>query len=51
MCHLKSYIFKQKQAEKEKLLHEIEDARAVIDSVNVDKQTIEHYKSALHSLS
>ena len=32
---------KQKQAEKETLLHEIDEARAVIDSVNVDKQTIE----------
>jgi hypothetical protein len=35
---------KQKQTEKEKLLHEIQDARAVIDSVNVDRQTIEDYK-------
>jgi DNA repair exonuclease SbcCD ATPase subunit len=37
---------KQKQAEKEKLLHEIEEARAVISSVNVDRQTIEDYKES-----
>ena len=31
---------KLKQAEQEILLHEINEARAIIDSVNVDKQTI-----------
>ena len=35
---------RQKQAEKEKLLHEIDEARAIIDSVNVDRQTIEDFK-------
>ena len=35
---------KQRQAEKETLLHEINEARAIIDSVNVDKQTIEDFK-------
>lgn len=35
---------KQKQAEKETLLHEINEARAIIDSVNIDKQTIEDFK-------
>jgi len=34
----------QKQSEKEKLLLEIDEACAVIDSVNVDRQTIEDYK-------
>jgi hypothetical protein len=35
---------KQKQAEKETLHHELDEVRAVIDSVNVDRQTIEEYK-------
>ena len=35
---------KQKQAEKETLLREIDEARAVIDSVNVDRQIIEDFK-------
>jgi hypothetical protein len=35
---------KLKQAYKEKLLHEIVEARAIIDSVNVDRQTTEDYK-------
>jgi hypothetical protein len=35
---------KQKQAEKETLHHELHKVRAVIDSVNVDRQTIEEYK-------
>ena len=35
---------KQKQAEKETRLHEINEARAIIDSVNVDKQSIEDFK-------
>ena len=35
---------KLKQAEKETLLHEIEEARVIIDSVNVDRQTIEDFK-------
>jgi len=35
---------KQRQAEKERLQHEINKTRAVIDSVNVDRQTIEKYK-------
>ena len=30
--------------EKEKIQHEIDEARATIDSVNVDRQTIEEYK-------
>ena len=34
---------KLKQAEKETLQHEIDEARAIIDSVNVDRQTIEDY--------
>ena len=34
---------KLKQAEKETLLHEINEALAIIDSVNVDKQTIKDY--------
>jgi hypothetical protein len=41
---------KQKQAEKENLLHEIEEARAVISSVNVDRQTIEDYKEFKNEL-
>ena len=35
---------KLKQAEKEKLLHEIDEARAMVNSVNVDRQIIEDYK-------
>ncbi|MFY9796641.1 MAG: hypothetical protein WAM42_01120 [Candidatus Nitrosopolaris sp.] len=35
---------KLKQAEKETLQHKIEEARAIIDSVSVDKQIIEDYK-------
>lgn len=35
---------KQEQTEKEALQHEIDEARAVIDKVNVDRQTIEEYK-------
>ncbi|MFZ0510318.1 MAG: hypothetical protein WAM14_01820, partial [Candidatus Nitrosopolaris sp.] len=35
---------KQRQVEKEKIQHEIDEARATIDSVNVDRQTIEEYK-------
>jgi hypothetical protein len=35
---------KLKQAEKEILLHEIDEARAIIDSVNVDRQIIGDYK-------
>ena len=35
---------KQKQGEKETLLREIDEARAIIDSVNVDRQTIEDFK-------
>jgi hypothetical protein len=43
LVELEEYI-KQKQAEKETLQHEIDEARAVIDSVNVDRQTIEEYE-------
>ncbi|MGB8935030.1 MAG: hypothetical protein WCC17_07990 [Candidatus Nitrosopolaris sp.] len=35
---------KLKQAEKETLQHKIEEARAIIDGVSVDKQIIEDYK-------
>jgi hypothetical protein len=35
---------KERRDEKETLLHEIDEARTVIDSVNVDKQTIEDFK-------
>ena len=35
---------KLKRAEKEILLHEIDEARAIIDSVNVDRQIIEDFK-------
>ena len=35
---------KLKQAEKETLQHEIDEVQAIIDSVNVDKQTIEDFK-------
>jgi hypothetical protein len=35
---------KQRQAEKERLQHEIDEARAIIDSVNVERQIIEDYK-------
>lgn len=35
---------KQKQAEKETVLREIDEARAIIDSVNVDRQIIEDYR-------
>jgi hypothetical protein len=35
---------KQKQAKKVTLHHELHKVRAVIDSVNVDRQTIEEYK-------
>jgi hypothetical protein len=41
---------RQKQAEKETLLHEIDDARAVIDSVNVDRQIIEDFKELKNEL-
>jgi transposase-like protein len=34
---------KLKQAEKEKLLHEIDEARAIVNSVNVDRKTIEDF--------
>ena len=40
---LDEYI-KLKQAEKETLLHEIEETRAIIYSVSVDRQIIEDYK-------
>ncbi|MGB6591618.1 MAG: hypothetical protein WBE68_08960 [Candidatus Nitrosopolaris sp.] len=40
---LKEHI-KERRDEKETLLHEIDEARTVIDSVNVDKQTIEDFK-------
>ena len=43
LVELEEYI-KQIQAEKETLLHEIDETRAIIDSVNVDRQTIEEYK-------
>jgi chromosome segregation ATPase len=35
---------KQEHAEKEKLQHEIDEARAIIDSVNADRQTIKDFK-------
>jgi hypothetical protein len=35
---------KQRQAEKETLQHQIDEARSTIDSVNVDKQSIQDYK-------
>ena len=35
---------KHKQAEKERLQHEIDEARAVMHSLNVDRQIIEDYK-------
>jgi uncharacterized protein YlxW (UPF0749 family) len=35
---------KQRQAEKEMLQHEIDEARAIVDSVNADKQIVEDYK-------
>jgi hypothetical protein len=35
---------KLKQAEKETLLHEIDEGRAIIESVSVDRQIIEDYK-------
>ena len=35
---------RQKQSEKETLQHEIDEAHAVIDSVNVDRQIIEDFK-------
>ena len=41
---LKEHI-KQRQAEKERLQHEIDEARDVIDSVDVDKQIIEDFKN------
>ena len=37
-------ITKLKQTEKETLLREIDEAHAVIDSVNVDRQIIEVFK-------
>ena len=43
IVELEEYI-KQKQAEKEKLQHEIDEAHAVIDSVSVDRRSIEEYK-------
>ncbi|MGB6530499.1 MAG: hypothetical protein WBF33_20535, partial [Candidatus Nitrosopolaris sp.] len=43
LVELEQYI-KQKQAEKETLQHEIEEARTVIDSVNADRHTIDEYK-------
>ena len=39
---------RQKQAEKERLLREIDEARTVIDSVNVDKQTIEDISASMN---
>ena len=42
---------KLKQAEKETLLHEIDEARAVIDSVNVDKQIIEDFNELKNEMS
>ena len=42
---------RQKQAEKDTLQHEIEKARAVIDSVNVDRQTIEDFKELKNEMS
>jgi hypothetical protein len=35
---------KQKQAEKDTLQHEIDEALAIIDSINVDRQTIEDFR-------
>jgi hypothetical protein len=35
---------KQVKAERETLQHEIDEARAIVDSVNVDRQTIQDYK-------
>jgi hypothetical protein len=35
---------KQRQVEKDTLQHEIDEARAIIDSINIDRQTIEDYK-------
>jgi chromosome segregation ATPase len=43
LVELEEYM-KQKQAEKKTLHHELDEVRAVIDSVNVDRQTIEEYK-------
>ena len=43
LVELEKYI-KQKQVEKETLQHEIDEARATIDSMNVDRQTMEEYK-------
>jgi hypothetical protein len=43
LVELEEYI-KQKQAEKETLQHEIDEAHAVIDSVSVDRRSIEEYK-------
>jgi uncharacterized protein YlxW (UPF0749 family) len=43
LVELEEYI-KHKQTEKETLQHEIDEARAIIDSVNVDRQNIEDYK-------
>ena len=42
---------KLKQAEKDTLLHEIDEARAVIDSVNVDKQIIEDFNELKNEMS
>jgi hypothetical protein len=41
---------KQKYAEKETLLHEIDEARVVIDSVDVDRQIIEDFKELKNEL-
>jgi DNA repair exonuclease SbcCD ATPase subunit len=35
---------KQRQVEKDTLQHEIDEARAILDSVNVDRQIVEDYK-------
>jgi histidyl-tRNA synthetase len=43
LVELEEYI-KQKQAEKETLQHEIDEARTILDSVNVDRQIVEDYK-------
>ena len=42
---------KQKQAEKETLLHEIDESRVVIDSVNVDRQIIEDFKELKNEMN
>ena len=42
---------KQRQGEKEKIQHEIDEARATIDSVNVDRQTMEEYKELKNEMN